>query len=354
MFYFKKLSILIITLFLLVSNATAQKKNYSVNAIAFYNVENLFDTLDDPKINDEDFLPNGAYNYTEKIYLKKLQNLESVIVNLANDKESKFNIPGGPAIIGLAEIENKEVIEALINQPKLKDRKYQIVHFNSPDYRGVDVALIYRSDLFKVLSAQSIYVNITKDNNKERTRDILMVSGLLGYDTIHVFVNHWPSRRGGEAASMWKRKKAADIVKYKVDSLTLLNENAKIVIMGDFNDDPNSPSIAKNLGAQGDKQKAIDKKSLYNPWLQYYKNGIGTLGYNDSWNLFDQIIVSYGLTHTNQTGWHIHASEIYNRAFITSQFGRFKGYPHRSFSGSQWIDGYSDHYPTIIYLIQEQ
>src|SRR5690606_22540214 len=115
MFYFKKLSILIITLFLLVSNATAQKKNYSVNAIAFYNVENLFDTLDDPKINDEDFLPNGAYNYTEKIYLKKLQNLESVIVNLANDKESKFNIPGGPAIIGLAEIENKEVIEALIN-----------------------------------------------------------------------------------------------------------------------------------------------------------------------------------------------------------------------------------------------
>lgn len=350
----QKTSILLLYILLLSNWSFGQQKAYLVNAIAFYNVENLFDTLDDPIINDADFLPNGSYNYTEKIYLKKLQNLEKVFQSLATDKESKYNIPGGPAIIGLAEIENKQVIEALINQSGLKARNYQIVHFNSPDYRGVDVALIYRPDLFQIIAAQSLYVDIAKQEKAERTRDILMVSGILGGDTVHVFVNHWPSRRGGEAASMWKRKKAADIVKNKVDSLTKLNENVKIVIMGDFNDDPVSASITKNLGAIGDKQKAIDQKALYNPWLNYYKNGVGTLGYNDSWNLFDQIIVSYGLTNNNTKGWRIHSTEIFNRTFLTSQFGKFKGYPHRSFSGSQWIDGFSDHYPTIIYLIKEQ
>ncbi len=301
----------------------------------------------------ESLFPSAPY--TEKIYHKKLQNLASVFEKLAKDDQSKFSIPGGPAIIGLAEVENKEVIEALIAQPSLKARNYNIVHFNSPDVRGIDVALIYRPDLFKVLSAKSINVDITKDDKKEKTRDILFVTGILDTDTVHVFVNHWPSRRGGEAASSWKRKKAADVVRAQVDSLTKLNENAKIVIMGDLNDDPVSPSVVKNLGAATDKQNAIQNKSLFNPWYAFYKKGIGTLGFSDRWNLFDQIIISYGFVNPNTTnGWKYHTAEIFSRSFITSQFGRFTGYPHRSFSGTQWIDGYSDHFPTIIYLVKEQ
>jgi len=214
--------------------------------------------------------------------------------------------------------------------------------------------MIYRPDLFQVLSAKSLYVDISEDKNqKSKTRDVLFVSGLLGQDTVYVMVNHWPSRSGGEAASMWKRERAAKVCKGVVDILQALNANAKIIIMGDFNDDPVSPSLAKTLNAKGNI-KEIGSKSLYNPWYNYYKKGMGTLGYNDSWNLFDQIIISNGFIGNQATGWKYYKSEVYKREFLISQFGRYKGYPHRSFSGSTWIDGYSDHLPTIIYLIKEK
>lgn len=330
----------------------AYAKNYQVASIAFYNVENLFDTLDDPYKNDNDFLPKGTYNYTAKVYQKKLQNIAKVISGLATDKESKFQIPGGPAIIGLAEIENANVVYDLTQQQVLKERNYRILHFESPDYRGVDVGLIYRPDLFTVLGAQSLYVDITDDKSKSKTRDVLYASGILAGDTIHILVGHWPSRSGGEAASMWKRERAARVCRNVIDSLQKINPEVKVVVMGDLNDDPVSPSVVKTLGATGDLSQ-VKATSMYNPWMAFYKKGIGTLGYNDSWNLFDQIIVSGGLVTNSNKGWKYHKAEIYNRQFLVSQFGKYKGYPHRSFSGAKWMDGYSDHFPTMIYLLKE-
>lgn len=348
----RKLGISLVLLALLGSNASAQSKNYQINAVAFYNLENLHHPTDDPNTHDSDFTPTGAYKYTYDIYNKKLSNLAKVISGLATDKNSKYQIPNGPALIGISEIENRQVIEDLISQPALKDRKYRIVHFDSPDARGVDVGMIYRPDAFTVLAAKSHYVDISKDESKSKTRDVLEVTGILSGDTVTVLVNHWPSRSGGEAASMWKREAAAKVCKKIADSLALRNPNYKMIIMGDLNDDPISPSVAKTLNAKGDIKIARQEQQMFNPWHSLFKKGIGTLGYNDSWNLFDQIILSYGFVNEG-AGWQYLTPEIYNRAFMVSQFGRFKGYPHRSFSGSTWIDGYSDHFPTIIYLKKE-
>ncbi len=328
--------------------AMAQQKNYQINAVAFYNLENLFDTEDDPNNwGDDEFLPNGKMRYTEAIYQKKLQNLAKVLSEIATDK-----IPDGPAFIGVAEIENEKVLQDLVKQPKLKDRAWRVVHFESNDYRGIDVGLLYNPKYFKVIDAQSLPVDLSVDGKKETTRDILYVTGILGGDTVAVFVNHWPSRRGGEAASAWKRMKAASICKEIINAKVKENPNYKAIIMGDLNDDPVSPSVANTLGASDNKAK-LKPGGLYNPWTAFYKKGIGTLGYGDSWNLFDQIIISQAFLNKNVGGWQYFKAEIFNPNYLKSNFGRYKGYPHRSFSNDSWIDGYSDHFPTYIYLIKE-
>lgn len=351
----KYLAIWSLAIMLINAPSWAQQKNYNVAAIAFYNVENLYDTLDDPYKNDEDFLPKGKYNYTSKVYQKKLQNLANVISGIATDEEAKYKIPGGPAVIGLSEIENANVVKDLISQPQLKDRNYKIIHFESPDARGVDVGLIYRPDLFQVIGAKSIYVDITDDKSpKSKTRDILYTTGILNGDTIHVMVGHWPSRSGGEAASMWKRERAAQVCRTVIDSLRAINPESKVIVMGDLNDDPVSPAVAKTLGATGGDINQVKNTTIYNPFMSFFKKGVGTLGYNDSWNLFDQIIITGGFITNVNNGWKYHKAEIHRREFMVSQFGRYKGYPHRSFSGATWIDGYSDHFPTLLYLIKEQ
>lgn len=335
------------TLLAINNTVFSQKKEYNINAIAFYNLENLFDPADDPKKFDEEFTPNGANHYTEEIYKKKLHNMAFVLSQLATEK-----IPDGPALIGVAEVENEKVLVDLVAQPELKDRKWRIVHFESPDVRGIDVGMLYNPKYFKVLNAKALPVEIIENGKPEYTRDVLYVMGRLNTDTIHVFVNHWPSRRGGEAATVWKRAKAAEVSKKIIDSLVAINPDAKVIVMGDLNDDPVDPSVAKTLGAKGDKSK-VQPGGLFNPWYDFYKKGIGTLGYNDSWNLFDQIIISYGFVNPQAAKWKYYKAEIFDRKFMRSQFGQYKGYPHRSFSGSTWIDGYSDHFPTIIYLSQE-
>lgn len=343
----KKLCLSLISALFLVPNVKAQKKDYQITAVAFYNLENLFDTVDDPKKFDEEFTPNGANHYTEAIYAKKLQNMAKVLSLIATDK-----IPEGPALIGVSEIENDKVLQDLISEPALKSRGWRIVHFESPDVRGIDVAMLYNPKMFKVLDAQSLNVDIEENEKKEYTRDILYVTGLLGDDTVSVFVNHWPSRRGGEAASAWKRAKAASVCKEIIKAKVKENPNYKCIIMGDLNDDPVSPSVAKTLGAIGEKSK-LKPGGLYNPWISFYKKGLGTLGYGDSWNLFDQIIISQAFLNKNAGGWQFYQADVFKRAFMISNFGKFKGYPHRSFSNGVWIDGYSDHFPTYIYFIKE-
>jgi hypothetical protein len=345
---FSKLLILLCIITTLSYNISfAQKKDYHINAIAFYNLENLFDTLDDPNKFDEEFTPTGANHYNGQIYTRKLHNLATVLSQIAIEK-----VPDGPAIIGVAEIENVKVLQDLIAEPELKDRKLRIVHFESPDVRGIDVGMLYNPKYFKVLNAKSLPINISENGKKEYTRDILYVQGLLGGDTVYVMVGHWPSRRGGEAASKWKRERAASVCRKQADEIRKEHPGAKIIVMGDLNDDPVSPSVAVTLAAS-DKETALKSGKFFNPWITYYKKGIGTLGFNDSWNLFDQIILSSPFLKKESGGWQFYKAEIFNRTFLKSQFGQYKGYPHRSFSGSTWIDGYSDHFPTYLYLIKE-
>ncbi len=328
--------------------AHAQKGQYQVAAVAFYNFENLFDTLDDPKKFDEEFTPKGDYHYGTAIYNAKLHNLASVIRQLGTEVT-----PDGPAIIGTAEIENGTVLRDLAAQPEIRGRGYRYVWFDGPDTRGIDVAMMYNPRYFTVLHAEALYTDISSSGEKGgKTRDVLHVTGILVGDTTHVFVNHWPSRRGGEAASAPLRAIAAGVSRRVIDSLMAVNPATKVLVMGDLNDDPVSPSVAKVLGAKGELKK-VQPGDLYNPWAAYFNKGIGTLGYNDSWNLFDQIMLSSGwLPGANSRGWRYYKSEIFSRDFLKEKFGQYKGYPHRSFDGTKWINGYSDHFPVIVYLVK--
>ena len=337
-------------LLLLVTSCKGQIKEHTVikeqavTAIAFYNLENLYDPADDPYKSDDEFTPTGANHYTEKVYRAKLHNMAFALSQLAIDKNAE-----GPALIGLAEIENEKVLQDLIAEPELKNRDLKIVHFDSPDNRGIDVALLYNPEYFKVISAKALPVNITNNGRTEHTRDVLYVTGKLCDDTLHVFVNHWPSRREGEEASAWKRIAAAEVSKKIIEQLTAKNKNAKCIVMGDLNDDPVDESVVNTLGAEGNQKKVLPG-GLFNPWMALYKKGIGSLAYKGNWNLFDQIIVSYGFINAKAGKWKFYKAEVFNRDFLKNTYGRYKGYPHRSFSGNRWIKGYSDHFPTILYL----
>lgn len=333
----------------LVNTAVAQKATYKVGLIGFYNLENLFDTINDPNVNDEEFLPNGTKNYTGKIYLDKLNRLASVLSKIGTDLS-----PDGLSIIGNAEVENEEVLKDLVKEPLLKSRNYQIIHFDSPDERGIDVAMLYNPKYFTPIKKESLFVQLMNSDSTERkTRDILFVYGKFDGEDIFVFVNHWPSRRGGEELSAPGRARAAGVCKAKIDSITAKNPDAKIVVMGDLNDDPVSPSVAVVLGSKGEKN-IVGKGGLYNPWVEAYKQGIGTLAYNDSWNLFDQIIVSEAFLNRSNPGYFFSKAEIFSRPWMLQTSGRYKGYPKRTFDFDNYIAGYSDHFPTYIVLLKKQ
>jgi hypothetical protein len=324
----------------------AQDKKYQVACIGFYNLENLFDTIDGPNM-DEEFLPTGANRYGSSIYSDKLGKLADVISLIGTDET-----PDGLAVMGCSEVENATVLIDLARQPKLADRKYKYVHYNSPDERGIDVALLYNPKYFTPVSSRPVKVDLTGLSEDNRpTRDILFVQGKLLGDTVYVLVNHWPSRRGGETASLPLRRKAAEVCKALVDSVRRFNPAAKILIMGDLNDDPVSPSIAVTLGASGDTTKA--NGGLFNPWLSYYQKGIGTLAYQDSWNLFDQIILSSAVLDTTKSGFSFRQARIFSRPWMLQSRGQFKGYPKRTFVGTKYVGGYSDHLPTYIVLLRE-
>ncbi|MBK7965598.1 MAG: endonuclease/exonuclease/phosphatase family protein [Bacteroidetes bacterium] len=348
----KKQTFLSVTIWLLLVvgfDAQAQEKQYSVSTVGFYNLENLFDTINQPDVNDEEFTPTGANLYTPTVYLDKLGKLEELISDIGKD----FT-PDGLAVFGVAEIENASVLKDLANQPKLKPRNYQYVHYDSPDLRGIDVGLMYNPKYFKVVYSQSLHVPLKDaDGTPRHTRDVLYVYGLFLGEPMHFFVNHWPSRRGGEEASAPGRALAAQTAKSCIDSIMKDNPDAKVVLMGDLNDDPVSPSVAKVLGASANKEK-IKKSELYNPWVSYYKEGIGTLAYNDAWNLFDQIIISESFLSKEQKGFFMHKALIYRKEFMIQNSGRYKGYPKRTYDFSVYLGGYSDHFPTYLVLLKEK
>lgn len=339
--------ILLSALFICVCSC-AQKQSYKSAIVAFYNLENFFDTVNNPNINDEEFLPGGPKNYNSKVYWTKVEHLATVISQIGTNINTD-----GPALLGVAEIENDTVLNDLIHQPLLKPRSYAFVHYDSRDIRGVDVALLYNPKYFTVLNSRKLYVHLPAGAKQTLfTRDVLWVRGLLNGDTINVFVNHWPSRVGGEQRSEPGRAAAAQVNKNFIDSIEKIQPDSKIIVMGDLNDDPVSPSVKKVLGAEGNIED-VKPGGLYNPWVNMYKKGIGTLAYQDAWGLFDQIMISYSWLNKNQPGYFYYQQHIFNKEFMIENIGKYKGYPMRTWDGNTYRGGYSDHFPTYIILLKK-
>lgn len=347
----KYLLLLLITCF--TANVFAQQKTYKISIIAFYNLENFYDTIDNPLVNDNDFTPKGEKNYNGGIYWDKVGNLASVLSKLGSDEKPESMSPDGPAIIGVAEIENDTVLTDLVNHPLLKKRGYKIVHYDSKDIRGVDVALLYNPKYFKPEESKALFVKLPGGSKDSYfTRDVLWVKGKLDGETIHIYVNHWPSRLGGEERSAPARAAAAMVSKNHMDSINKADGEQKVIIMGDLNDDPVSPSLTEVLKAKA-KIKDVKTGGLFNPWVEMYKKGYGTLAYQDAWGLFDQIVISYPWLNKEQNGFFFFKQVIFNREFMTENKGRYKGYPMRTWDGNTYRSGYSDHFPTYLVMLKK-
>lgn len=355
-----KIYYLLILLSVFGNSAVAQSsKQYTMHTIGFYNLENLFDTIRDEKIYDEEWTPNGARNWDGKKYNQKLANLSRVISEIGTNADNKKM----PSVLGVSEIENKKVLEDLVSQPSLQKGNYGIIHFDSPDRRGIDVALLYQKKYFTPINYVSVPLYIydnsdadTKHLNQGKgkriyTRDQLVVTGLLDGEEITFMVSHWPSRSGGEKKSSPNREAAAALNKKLIDSLYQINPNAKVITMGDFNDGPYNKSVTEALNAKG-KKEDVKEKGLFNPMYQMYKEGLGTLAYRDAWDVFDQMIVSEPLIRKDFSSYSFWKAGIYSKPYMIQQSGQYKGYPFRNqLSGEP---GFSDHFPVYLYLIKEK
>ena len=302
------------------------------------------------QILSEDFTPKSNKNYTYNIYQQKLKNIAQVISEIG----SKYT-KTAPAVVGLVEVENRQVVEALTQQDALKKYDYGVVHYNSFDARGIDVALIYQKKRFTVTNSyKKELVLFREDGKREYTRDLLVVSGILDGEKVAFFVNHWPSRRGGEAVSMPKRNAAAALLKQEMDALREKNPNIKLIAMGDFNDDPISPSFKNHLKAVGDEKELKEEYPYFNPMYKMYKKGVASLAYRDAPNLFDQIIYSKNLvSNSSAEEYAVYRTEVYAPAYLINKQGNYKGYPFRSWDGDKFTGGYSDHFPVFTILQKE-
>lgn len=346
----KKIFVLILSL--AIFKAEAQKQNYKVAVVAFYNLENFYDTLNDPLTSDEEFTPAGERNYNGTIYWNKVGKLASVIQKLGTD-DDKIPCPDGAAFIGVAEVENDNVLNDLVNHPLIKNRNYQIVHYDCKDVRGVDVGFLYNPKYFKVLDSKSLFVQMPVGaKSSYYTRDVLWVKGLFDGEVVHIYVNHWPSRLGGEERSAPGRAAAAMVSKKHIDSIARVEGEQKVIVMGDLNDDPISASLTKVLRSKANVED-VKEGGLYNPWVEMYKNGYGTLAYQDAWGLFDQIVIGKKWLDKQQDGFFFRKQFIFNREFLTENIGRYKGYPMRTWDGLTYRGGYSDHFPTYLVMLKK-
>ena len=326
-----------------------QEKQYAIRSIAFYNVENLFDLKNDSLSFDDDRTPNGKDHWTLARYQKKIADISKVLSEIGSNYTKT-----SPDIIGLCEVENQQVIEDLVNHPNLQDKKYGIVHFDSPDERGIDVALIYKKDAFLPIDfASHRLLLFNTDEERDYTRDQLVVKGLLDDEQLYILVNHWPSRSGGEARSRPNRLAAAKLNKHIIDSILRLDVHAKIISLGDYNDDPSNDSFKKILKTKG-RISELKKGDLFNPMEKLYKKGMGSLAYRDKWNLFDQIFFTENLIAPENNRYRFWKAGIFIPSYLISKKGRYKGYPFRTYAGGSYSGGYSDHFPVYIHLIREE
>lgn len=319
----------------------AQEQKGTVYGVAFYNLENLFDTKHDEGKKDYEYLPDGRNKWDDKKYQSKLRNMSTVLGSLATDKT-----PEGAAVIGMAEVENRHVLEDLLKQPALADRGYEIIHYEGPDERGVDCAFFYNPKLYTVTATKLVPYVLAQPTDRP-TRGFLIADGKLAGERVAFIVNHWPSR-GAESPA---RERAGMQVRALKDSLQRLDSKIKIVIMGDMNDDPMDKSMAEALGAKRET-KDVKKKDLYNPWWNTLAGGDGTLKYRGKWNLFDQIVFTSNFLNKRYKKLSYFTHEIFKRDYLIQADGKYKGYPLRTQAGGRWMNGYSDHLPTVVYFIK--
>lgn len=312
--------------------------------LAFYNLENLFDFENDKHILDDDFTVLGKKEWTSSRYKKKLQKISDAISQIGVNFTGRL-----PAVVGVAEVENKRVLNDLISQPKLKNHHYSYVHFNSPDERGIDVALLYRSDVFEVLDSKPISLYIEDENGRrDTTRDILYVKGKLAGTLMHIYVNHWPSRRDGSGTTEYKRALAAKQLMRHIDEVDkdqdrtkkLEKDNTFILIMGDFNDDPENDSIKKGILPHGFDNITAPLKNFHR----------GSLNHKFKWNLFDQIMVSENMHNDIPGDLYVHKADIFDEIMLRQWKGKYRGQPARTFIGRRYAGGYSDHFPVYAVL----
>ncbi|MDE6010756.1 MAG: endonuclease/exonuclease/phosphatase family protein [Muribaculaceae bacterium] len=326
--------------------AQPDKKQYQMYGVAFYNLENLFDTINNNGKYDLEFSPQGKNNWNGHKYRTKLGNLAYAISQMTTTAT-----PMGPAIIGVSEIENESVLRDLVSQDAIKKWHLQVIHHDSPDKRGVDVGLLYNPRFFRPTGVTNHRL-VIPEMPDFLTRDQMCVVGDLGGSPVAVIVNHWPSRRGGSEQSSFLREAAAALSRSIADSVMAVNPNIGVIILGDLNDDPSDRSCSQVLGAVRDKD-ACRPGGFYNPFWKKLDDGIGSYIYRGQWDLFDQIIVNHNLVSGAADGLTFKDAQVLNKEFLKQADGQYKGYPLRTFSGGVWTGGYSDHFPTEIFLVKE-
>ena len=336
-----KRTVLAIVMMVLVCCAMAQSAHNKA-VIGFYNVENLFDTIDDPNKNDEQFLPEGDYRWGSQRYEAKLKCLSKVISEIAK-------LDGGLVVLGVSEIENEKVLQDLVATELLKPYHLSVCHHESPDRRGVDVAFLYDASRFKILSTRA-YPTIVPNNPDFITRDQWLMTGVLdGTDTLDIVVNHWPSKSGGEQRSLPGRLAAGQLGRHIADSVLQSRPNAKFIYMGDLNDNPTSKCILKEMDTKTKPEK-LTQYDLYNPMWKLFRDGLGSYAYRDSWEMLDNIIISGGLVNAAPGTYKFRSANIFRRDFMFTKTGSYMDYPYRTFAGGNYQGGYSDHLPVYIVL----
>ena len=350
----RKLNILAVVMLFAITSSTAQQQQYKMGIVGFYNLENLYDTINDPQKNDEEFLPYGKNAWNTEKYITKLQHMAYAISTIGTDKSDKFYTPEGLWVLGVSEIENRHVLEDLVKQPEIADRNYQIVHYDSPDRRGVDVALLYNPKYFKVTNHKS-YRLVVPNQPEFISRDQLVVTGILDDEEFSFIVMHWPSRYGGEKRSLPGRMAAAHLCRHIADSILAKKPNAKIVMMGDYNDYPTNKSIINGLRAKGRVEDMKDD-DFFNPMWKMHKNGEGTNYYRDVKGVLDQCIITPALLKDEKdpfATYQMYKPMVHSKEFLKQHDGRYNGYPWRSFAGGVWQGGYSDHFPVYLILLKK-
>ena len=358
--YMKRILIILTALVLFTTMSQAQQTGGKNYVVGFYNLENLFDIYDDPVKNDAEFLPEGKNKWTEAKYQKKLQNMAKVIRSMKEENGAWH------ALLGVSEIENRLVLEDLVMEPQIAEANYQIIHYDGPDRRGVDVALLYKPEVFKYLDSESIpftfegssidFVMDEGQKNYFKTRDILMVHGTIDGEHFAIYVAHLPSRAGGKKGGNQLRDRGGEIMYNHAMMMQEKYPGIKIVCMGDMNDNPTDPSMAEYLHGRETREEVTDK-DFFSPFTTMLKAGFGSLAYQGVWSIYDLLLVNnalanpqdgtFGLRQLHKKGYY---GRIYNPKFLTNQKGQYKGTPFRTFSNGSFIGGYSDHYPTYIVI----